>query len=137
MNALLLLEGCRRCATNACLEQERMALLHLKPFFINHYNDLSSWDEAKNLDCCEWERVECNTTTKRLIGLFLHSSISRKVLKDQYRYLNASLFLPFVELKSLYLSGNAIADCVENEGRAFNLLLISCIIILLRTSFQH
>ncbi|TYH26927.1 hypothetical protein ES288_A02G028100v1 [Gossypium darwinii] len=117
MSALLLLEGCRWCTTNACLEQERIALLHLKPFFNNHYNDLSSWDEVKNLDCCEWKGVECNTTTKRLIGLSLHSEewFLGEKLKD--RYLSASLFLPFVELKSLDLSGNAIAGSVENEGR--------------------
>ncbi|PPD67331.1 hypothetical protein GOBAR_DD35793 [Gossypium barbadense] len=116
MSALLLLEGCRWCTTNACLEQERIALLHLKPFFNNHYNDLSSWDEVKNLDCCEWKGVECNTTTKRLIGLSLHSEgwFLGEKLKD--RYLSASLFLPFVELKSLDLSGNAIAGSVENEG---------------------
>ncbi|MBA0785738.1 hypothetical protein Gotri_028239 [Gossypium trilobum] len=116
MRTLLLLEGCRWCTTNACLEQERIALLHLKPFFNSHYNDLRSWDEVKNLDCCEWKGVECNTTSKRLIGLSFYSEewFQGEKLKD--RYLNASLFLPFVELKRLYLSGNAIAGCVENEG---------------------
>ncbi|KAL1111081.1 hypothetical protein V6Z11_D02G033200 [Gossypium hirsutum] len=31
-------------------------------------------------------------------------------------YLNTSMFLPFEELKSLYLSGNAISGNLENEG---------------------
>ncbi|KAL4272146.1 hypothetical protein GQ457_13G028960 [Hibiscus cannabinus] len=96
---------------DACFEHERNALLQLKPFF-NHYNDLYSWDEMKGSDCCEWVRIECNTTTRRLIGL----SLNYTTYSDKGWYLNASLFLPFVELKSLYLSGNAIAGCIENEG---------------------
>ncbi|KAL4271787.1 hypothetical protein GQ457_13G028860 [Hibiscus cannabinus] len=56
--------------------------------------------------------IECNTTTRRLIGLSLNSTR----YADEGWYLNASLFLPFVDLKSLYLSGNAIAGCIQNEG---------------------
>ncbi|KAK8571680.1 hypothetical protein V6N12_027757 [Hibiscus sabdariffa] len=97
---------------DACLEHERIALLQLKPFF-NHYNELADWDEVKGSDCCRWRGIECNTaTTNRLIGLSLNSTR----YKDEGWYLNASLFLPFVELKSLYLRGNAIAGCIQNEG---------------------
>ncbi|KAK8548495.1 hypothetical protein V6N12_061407 [Hibiscus sabdariffa] len=96
---------------DACFEHERNALLQLKPFF-NHYNELADWDEVKDSDCCKWVGIECNTTTRRLIGLSLNSTR----YGDEGWYLNASLFLPFVELKSLYLPGNAIAGCIENEG---------------------
>ncbi|KAL4272413.1 hypothetical protein GQ457_13G028870 [Hibiscus cannabinus] len=94
-----------------CLEHERIALLQLKPFF-NHHNELADWDEVKGSNCCEWMGIECNTTTRRLIGL----SLSSTRYSDEGWYLNVSLFIPFVELKSLYLPGNAIAGCIENEG---------------------
>ncbi|TYI91962.1 hypothetical protein E1A91_D02G032300v1 [Gossypium mustelinum] len=119
---LLVLEGCRWCTTDACLEHERIALLHLKPFF-NYGNQLQSWVEVKGSDCCKWERVECNTTTRRLIQLSLNSTrwydnmgyyMDNRNLNAWY--LNASMFLPFEELKSLYLSGNAIGGNLENEG---------------------
>ncbi|TYH82216.1 hypothetical protein ES332_D02G044100v1 [Gossypium tomentosum] len=119
---LLVLEGCRWCTTDACLEHERIALLHLKPFF-NYQNQLQSWVEVKGSDCCKWERVECNTTTRRLIQLSLNSSKwedSMGYNTDNRNlnawYLNTSMFLPFEELKSLYLRGNAIGGNLENEG---------------------
>ncbi|KAK8540182.1 hypothetical protein V6N12_046473 [Hibiscus sabdariffa] len=95
---------------DACLEHERIALLPLKPFF-NHYNELANCDEAKGSNCCEWVGIECNTTTKRLIGLSLHSTR----YEDEGWYLNASMFLSFVEFKSLNLQGNSIVGCIENE----------------------
>ncbi|EOY19735.1 Receptor like protein 15, putative [Theobroma cacao] len=81
---VLLLEGW--LCSDACWEHERIALLQLKPFF-NRYDHLNSWLEAKGSDCCQWEMVECNSSTRR-------------------------------ELKSLYLPGNHIAGCIENEGFA-------------------
>ncbi|TYI91958.1 hypothetical protein E1A91_D02G031900v1 [Gossypium mustelinum] len=119
---LLVLEGCRWCTTDACLEHERIALLHLKPFF-NYQNQLQSWVEVKGSDCCKWERVECNTTTRRLIQLSLNSSKWEDSMGYNTNnrnlnawYLNTSMFLPFEELKSLYLRGNAISGNLENEG---------------------
>ncbi|XP_022723005.1 LRR receptor-like serine/threonine-protein kinase FLS2 isoform X2 [Durio zibethinus] len=116
---LLLLEGCRWYSTEACWEDERIALLQLKPFF-NSHNDLYSWvDEIKGSDCCQWHRVECNTSSsfssKRVIGLSLNNT---RWLDNKRWYLNASLFLPFKELKHLYLTGNNIAGFVESEGFA-------------------
>ncbi|GMI64332.1 receptor like protein 13 [Hibiscus trionum] len=108
MSVLLVLEG---IPSNACLEHERIALLQLKPFF-NHYDELADWDEVKGTDCCQWKGIECNTTNRRLVALTLNSTR----YGDQGWYLNASLFLPFVELKRLYLQGNAIAGCIQNQG---------------------
>ncbi|XVE63629.1 hypothetical protein DITRI_Ditri07aG0035000 [Diplodiscus trichospermus] len=126
MIALLLGGWC-----DGCWEQEKAALSQLKPFF----SDI--WDEGKqSSDCCEWEWVECNISTGRVMQLFLNLTTT-EVLPDivynpdmyEYDYyggryyirrgewyLNASLFLPFKELKSLHLSGNSIAGCVYNEG---------------------
>ncbi|KAK6233573.1 hypothetical protein QUC31_005979 [Theobroma cacao] len=110
---VLFLEGW--LCSDACWEHERIALLQLKPFF-NRYDHLNSWLEAKGSDCCQWEMVECNSSTRRVIGLSLNYTSSS--WKEDHWYLNASLFLPFKELKSLYLPGNHIAGCIENEGFA-------------------
>ncbi|PPD67329.1 hypothetical protein GOBAR_DD35791 [Gossypium barbadense] len=117
---LLVLEVCRWCTIDACLEHERIALLHLKPFF-NCGNPLKSWVDLKGSDCCKWERVKCNTTTRRVIQLSLNSTKWEYNVDYWYLnawYLNASMFLPFEELKSLYLSGNAIGGNLENEEKS-------------------
>ncbi|KAK9003523.1 hypothetical protein V6N11_061082 [Hibiscus sabdariffa] len=116
IGVLLVLEG---TLTNACLDHEKIALLQLKSFF-NHYNELVDWDERKFTNCCEWKGIECDITSRRIIGLSLNSTSSidryRREELGEYWYLNASMFLPFVKLKSLSLQGNAIAGCIENEG---------------------
>ncbi|KAK0571583.1 hypothetical protein LWI29_018384 [Acer saccharum] len=101
--------------SEGCLEQERFALLQLKPFF-NSLHYLDNWVEGdhNNSDCCQWERVGCNDTTGRVISLHLWET--RNLLEMGEWYLNASLFSPFQQLHSLYLIGNQIAGCVENQG---------------------
>ena len=107
-----------------CWEQERIALLQLKASMINYTDDYMnalgelnyftySWDSAnKESDCCDWERVECNITTGRVIQLYLSYTIS----DGEHWYLNASLFLPFEELQCLYLAQNYIPGWLPNEG---------------------
>ncbi|KAG4156887.1 hypothetical protein ERO13_D02G026400v2 [Gossypium hirsutum] len=116
---LLVLEGCRWCTTDACLEHERIALLHLKPFF-NYGNPLKSWVDLKGSDCCKWERVKCNTITRRkLKSLYLSenaiggnlenegfgklsSTLSNlEILDLSYNHLNDSILLSLSELSSL------------------------------------
>ncbi|KAK0582309.1 hypothetical protein LWI29_024038 [Acer saccharum] len=101
--------------SEGCLEQERFALLQLKPFF-NSLHYLDNWVEGDhNSDCCQWDWVDCNNdTTGRVISLDL--SYSRNSEMGEW-YLNASLFSPFQQLQWLGLSYNGIAGCVENEGR--------------------
>ncbi|XVF29493.1 hypothetical protein REPUB_Repub15cG0125600 [Reevesia pubescens] len=128
-----------------CLEQERTALLQLKPFLADYWY-LSNWKEEEGSDCCLWKSVECNLTTRRVTKLSLGGSnmkgeerylnilsLGGSNMKGEERYLNilslggsnmkgdgwylnASLFLPFEELRSLVLVGNEIVGCVENEG---------------------
>ncbi|XP_021656629.2 cuscuta receptor 1 [Hevea brasiliensis] len=99
---------------DGCWEQERIALLKLKPFFGSPLA-LQNWVDAEdNSDCCQWERVECNNTTGRVSQLSLNDT-SAYWISGKW-YLNASLFLPFEELTSLSLKGNSILGCVENEG---------------------
>ncbi|KAK9029628.1 hypothetical protein V6N11_026736 [Hibiscus sabdariffa] len=94
--------------TEGCLEQERVALLHLKSFFDSPYA-LSDWVGSH---CCQWERVKCSNTSRRVIQLSLNSAR----LHRYPGYLNASLFLPFKELKSLNLAQNHMAGFMDNEG---------------------
>ncbi|XVE63625.1 hypothetical protein DITRI_Ditri07aG0034600 [Diplodiscus trichospermus] len=106
---VLLLEGWSK----GCLEHERIALLQLKSFFDDPY-DLSNWTDVKGSNCCQWARVECSNTSRRVIRLSLN--YTRNWREDNYGYLNASLFLPFEELKSLYLPDNRIAGFVDSKG---------------------
>ncbi|KAA8535233.1 hypothetical protein F0562_030236 [Nyssa sinensis] len=97
-----------------CWEQERVDLLQLKTS-INYPNgtSLPSWEDTES-DCCHWEGVVCNITTERVIKLLLNYT------RDNYRlgkwYFNASLFLPFKELRELDLTDNGLAGWVTNEG---------------------
>ena len=104
-----------------CLEQERIALLQLK-VNINYPNgtSLPSWVEGENVNCCKWERVECNSTTGHVTQLSLNETRDFDGLRNWY--FNVSLFLPFKELRTLFLSYNHLAGWVENEGN----LLINC-----------
>ncbi|OMP14227.1 putative serine-threonine protein kinase, plant-type, partial [Corchorus olitorius] len=117
------------CCVEGCLEEEKVALLQLKPFFYRRWNPnplnigrpffyaLYNWVEEKS-DCCKWESVECDPTTGRVIGLNLSVGLGNR--EAEYNgfdlwYLNASLFLPFDHLKSLYLRGSGIAGCLQNH----------------------
>ncbi|XP_038696591.1 receptor-like protein 13 [Tripterygium wilfordii] len=94
---------------HGCWEQERVALLQLKPSF----NQLNWLEGEKTSNCCEWEMVECSSDTGRVMTLVLEGS---RELDSPVLYINASLFLPFEELKELHLESNNIVGCTENEG---------------------
>ncbi|KAG5226194.1 LRR receptor serine/threonine-protein kinase [Salix suchowensis] len=96
-----------------CVEEERTALLQLKDS-LNYPNgtSLPSWRKG-DARCCDWESIMCNSSTGRVTQLYLYS-VRNGQLGDWY--LNASLFLPFQELISLYLWDNQIAGWVENKG---------------------
>ncbi|KAL5800706.1 hypothetical protein ACOSQ3_032338 [Xanthoceras sorbifolium] len=107
-----------------CLEKERIALLEIKELFLNSSvgvdydrvnSKLGSWVDDRVSDCCNWNRVECNTTTSRVINLSLfeildYSSLSLSPI------LNFSMFQPFEELQSLNLSWNYFKGCVNSRA---------------------
>ncbi|KAI5560276.1 hypothetical protein BDE02_16G036800 [Populus trichocarpa] len=72
---------------------------------------LRDWVDSSN--CCEWDGIECDNTTRRVIQLSLFDARDYS-LGDWV--LNASLFLPFKELRSLDLGYNGLVGCLENEG---------------------
>ncbi|MBA0622122.1 hypothetical protein Godav_007690 [Gossypium davidsonii] len=117
------------------LEEERLALFQLKPFFPSidsrsidgpWYDPIIEQKETSS-DCCEWENIECSSITGRVTHLFLNLTYTpptsydlvysyyRRTGNNEYWYLNTSLFLPFEELQSLFLSGNSIVGFVDNQ----------------------
>ena len=101
-----------------CLEKERIALLAIKPFIINttFYSDernrtVESWVDDRVSDCCDWYRVECSTTTGRVMNLSLSG-----VLYESTTILNFSLFQPFKQLQILDLSYNYFEGWVDSRG---------------------
>ncbi|XP_044471348.1 receptor-like protein 9b [Mangifera indica] len=104
------------CLVKGCWDEERTALLQLKPFF-NYYNSdnkifkLYNWVENSN--CCKWEAVACDSTG-RVIELTLFGGSYWDL--EELRYLNVSLFSPFLQLQKLDLDRNNISGYVENKG---------------------
>ena len=102
-----------------CIEEERMGLIELKAFLksnINYTNRLllPSWVNETKSGCCGWEGVTCNTTTGHVIELSLYNL--KQETDAETWFLNACLFQPFKELRSLNLSFNQIGGWRGNEG---------------------
>ncbi|KAG2667162.1 hypothetical protein I3760_15G098400 [Carya illinoinensis] len=104
---------------HGCLREEREALLQLKASLNSSYDSLTSWNSFhEESNCCDWEYVMCDNTTGHVIELHLYHvrNVSISDYEIEVWYLNASIFLPFQELKYLDLSGNGIFGWVPNEG---------------------
>lgn len=80
----------------SCIRKERIGLLALKAYVNSSFS--YDWPSDTNSNCCRWQRVECDPTSGRVIGLFLNYTWSSRPL------LNLSLFYPFQELKTLDLN---------------------------------
>ncbi|KAJ9561049.1 hypothetical protein OSB04_006209 [Centaurea solstitialis] len=112
-----------------CIEEEREALLEIKTSLIHSYvlsvDPLPSWVDVGR-ECCDWERVICNSTTGHVSELSFTNMMGRTyeggMLKgDRWGMyvkpcegiwsLNVSLFLHFKELTGLNLS----SDCLDNN----------------------
>ncbi|CAH2047224.1 unnamed protein product [Thlaspi arvense] len=83
----------QRHGYKSCIEKERKGLLELNAYVNSRYD----WPNDTNSDCCEWERVKCDLSSGRVIGLFLNDTYTDRPL------LNLSLFYPFGELRTLNL----------------------------------
>ncbi|KAK4366923.1 hypothetical protein RND71_014803 [Anisodus tanguticus] len=113
-----------------CWKEERTALLQLKAN-INYKivgDYLPSWVANETSDCCQWEGIVCSNKTRRVIEL----SITVKNISQEGQLsslngtntdniltnwlFNASLFIPFKNLKAMLLPGHSLAGWVKNEG---------------------
>ncbi|PHT99691.1 hypothetical protein BC332_29479 [Capsicum chinense] len=87
---------------------------------------LSSWGANETSDCCRWEGIVCSNNTRRVIELSIiakeeqlsNGTYSGDILRNWL--FNASLFVPFKNLKALLLSGHSLTGWVKNEGNSFN-----------------
>ncbi|KAG6675429.1 hypothetical protein I3842_15G100600 [Carya illinoinensis] len=116
---LLLAALFRLSSIHGCLREEREALLQLKASLNSSYDSLTSWNSShEESNCCDWEYVMCDNTTRHVIELHLYHvrDVSISDYEIEVWCLNASIFLPFQELKYLDLSGNGIFGWVPNEG---------------------
>ncbi|KAG5380084.1 hypothetical protein IGI04_027926 [Brassica rapa subsp. trilocularis] len=92
---------------NGCVEKERKALLELEKYIISitieEYSDyaLPTWTYNTKSDCCRWEGVKCNRTSKRVTEI----AFGTLSLKEN-SLLNLSLLYPFEDIRSLNLSRN-------------------------------
>ena len=134
-----------------CFEEERMGLLEIKEEFVTIRDHLlPSWVDDYKSECCEWERVTCDSTTGHVTHLSLHNIwefdteglyyyfIYTSDFKDMVWLLNVSLFESFKDLRSLDLSFNAIGGWIEHKGMLIyiiSLFLIICILSYVNISF--
>ncbi|XP_077245885.1 uncharacterized protein LOC143885543 isoform X5 [Tasmannia lanceolata] len=100
----------------ACLEEERKALLQLKDS-INIYPNNATYPVLEDWvgeDCCQWYReISCSTSSSRVIGIDLFNARDPSL---GVWYPNATLFAQFKELESLDLTSNQIGGWVMPEG---------------------
>jgi len=112
-----------------CIQKERNALLQIKTSLcdsydldVDHY--LPSWVDDGG-ECCDWERVNCSTTTGHVTDLSLRNMMGSPESSFGLYYdvcrrinwpLNVSVFLHFKELTSLNLSLNCLDDGIMKIG---------------------
>ena len=117
-----------RQTEGVCIEEERKALLEIKASLVDSYVShgnlpLPSWVDRGSTggrrggECCDWERVNCSTTSGHITNLSL-SSMMRMVDEDCTSIwpLNVSLFLNFKNLRSHDLSVNCLDNGIVTTG---------------------
>ncbi|KAJ9560569.1 hypothetical protein OSB04_005729 [Centaurea solstitialis] len=100
-----------------CIQEERNALLQIKTSLIHSLlvpsaDLLPGWVDEGG-ECCDWERVKCNTTTGHVTDLSLRNMMEDC---DKIWPLNVSVFLDFKDLTSLNLSRNCLDDGIVKTG---------------------
>ena len=111
-------------SSSGCVPEEKRSLLDIKAAYSNEFL-LPSWVDDPKSNCCDWERVTCDSFTGHVIDLSLESlnSYHRRsnILKGsgclhRTSRLNGSLFLSFKHLRNLNLSNNCFDDIVWKGG---------------------
>ncbi|XP_078176028.1 cuscuta receptor 1-like isoform X2 [Carex rostrata] len=98
-----------------CREEERSALVHINASMSFPIHSLDGKWEGK--ECCRWERVTCDPTTGHVTQLDLGVFHEHDVFDyERGILLNASMFLPLHQLRSLSLSRHGIYNCTDAAG---------------------
>ena len=112
-------QGC-----NGCLDKERIGLLEIKHYFVSqkgyYSNELGSWVDDRDSNCCSWKRVKCSNISSGHITELSLSGLLYWTL--HHNIFNVSLFRPFEELRLLDLSANNIQGWTGNEGTSLVLI---------------
>jgi hypothetical protein len=100
-----------------------VALMDISSWFMSAKSEVpSSWGHGD--DCCSWERVTCDNSTRRILHLDLSSmyrsiptygsdgSVSIEPMEVPCWNLNLTIFSSFRELQLLDFSGNCA--CLQN-----------------------
>ncbi|KAG8650826.1 hypothetical protein MANES_07G075300v8 [Manihot esculenta] len=91
-----------------CFEEERLALLDFKAFVRSNGFDanhlLPLWIDDPTSNCCEWERVMCNSTTESYWSY------------NYEWYVNLSMFHQLKKLKTLNVFYNHFDCSIDNQG---------------------
>jgi hypothetical protein len=110
--------------SSGCFTEERAALMDIKSSLTraNSMVVLDSWGQGD--DCCVWELVVCENSTRRISHLHLSGIYYPPISTPSDRWhLNLSVFSAFHELQFLDLSWNYPSSlsfdgrcvCVERE----------------------
>jgi hypothetical protein len=91
------------------------AFLESNIIYADNHRLLPSWIDNAKSDCCDWERVTCNSTTAHVIKLSLYNLNQDHDYYD-FPYSYAYEYEDKKELTTLNLSGNVIGGCLPNEG---------------------
>nr|VDD23038.1 unnamed protein product [Brassica oleracea] len=99
----------------SCIQKERLALFELKKYMISIATEeesnsvLPTWTNDTKSDCCRWEEVKCNRSSRRVTEIaFGYMNLKESSL------LNLSLLHPFEEVRSLEIAGfSGLFDDVE------------------------
>jgi hypothetical protein len=116
---------------NGCLENERIGLMKIKEYIMSQKegdpdNELGSWVDDRNSNCCSWNRVKCFNIS---FGRIAHLSLgSLHFLSSDMMLINASLFRPFEELCFLDLSYIGFRGWMGNKGIILSLYKLSLVL---------
>ncbi|GLT30911.1 hypothetical protein SLA2020_056860 [Shorea laevis] len=102
-----LLLMCLKC--HGCMDEERVALHQIKSSINSPQG--TAFSSCYGEDCCQWEGVECNPSTTRVIRLSFHHRRHQSL--PELWYPNATLFAQFKDLQELELPGNQIGGLVS------------------------
>ncbi|KAM3392861.1 hypothetical protein ACQJBY_013811 [Aegilops geniculata] len=106
-------------SSSSCLREERAALIDISSWFMSAKSEVpSSWGHGD--DCCPWEGITCDNSTRRILRLDLHhirihnsdGSTSFEPMEAACWNLNLAIFSSFRELQLLDFSSNSA--CLQN-----------------------
>ncbi|XP_044460103.1 receptor-like protein 13 [Triticum aestivum] len=101
---------------SGCFMDERAALMDISSWFMGvQYMVPTSW--GGDDDCCSWERVTCNSSTRRISHLDLSQDLTQysPSMEDEISNLNLKIFSSFRELQLLDFSAQE-ANLQNFEG---------------------